>query len=465
MIQPHPAERHPLTRLLDRGLAWIEPIALAVMLFIFWFLPLERIFALLLTIPLLIVRVLLYRRPYAASPVGWLLLAFLILAVINMVAAPYGWGPVVIGRPLFELRIHYDVLVIGRPLLGMLLAMTLADRAARRGQFGIFILMGFGLLVAGVALTGSIWTEKSASFIGLLTHLPTLSLPDFRFNVNEIGGALAWLIPVMLGIAWWLRRDGPATSPTARALRGLAWAGFGSLLIALYLGQSRLAIGGVIAALFLQIRWTLPRGGRRAAYAGLAAFALAEILVFTPIFNSQYAALLQRDEGSLTARVDIYRAAVDIVLDHPLTGVGMNAFRAAPVRADYYVPGWDNRVLPHAHNEVLQISSDFGLPGAIWLALVYLAAGRMLLTAYQRGDRGVRTLAAAVAAGLIAHGIYGIGDAIPIWDRFSFVFWWLIGLAAALHVHALRTIGDRAEQPSGAVVHLQADAVERARLV
>lgn len=464
MIQSHPAERRPLTRLLDRGLAWIEPIALAVMLFVFWFLPLERTFALQLVIPLLIVRVVLYRRPYTASPVGWLLLTFLILAIINMLAAPYGWGPVVIGRPLFELRIHYDVLVIGRPLVGMLLAMTLADRAARRGQLGIFILLGFGLLTAAVALTGSIWTEKSASFIGLLTHLPTLSLPDFRFNVNEIGGAMAWLIPVMLGIAWWLRRD-LTPNPAARVLGWLAWAGFGLLLIALYLGQSRLAIIGVITALFFQIRWTLPRGGRRAAYVGLAAFALAEILVFTPIFNSQYAALLQRDEGSLTARVDIYRAAVDIVLDHPLTGVGMNAFRAASVRADYYVPGWDNRVLPHAHNEVLQIGSDLGLPGVIWLALVYLTAGRMLLTAYQRGDRGVRTLAAAVAAGLIAHGIFGIGDAIPLWDRFSFVFWWLIGLAAALHAHALRTADDRAGQPSGAVVHLQADAVERARLV
>lgn len=464
MIQPRPTERHPLMRLLDRGLDWIEPIALAVMLFVFWFLPLERIFALLLAIPLLIIRVLLYRRPYAASLVGWLLLAFLILAVINIVAAPYGWGPVVIGRPLFELRIHYDVLVVGRPLLGMLLAITLADRAARRGQLGLPLLLGFGLFTAALALTGSIWSEKSTAFIGLLSRLPTLSLPDFRFNVNEIGGAMAWLIPVMLGIAWRLRRE-TTPSPAVRVMGGLAWVGFGLLLIALYLGQSRLAIIGVIAALFFQIRWTLPRGGRRAAYVALGAFALAEILVFTPIFNSQYVALLERDEGSLTGRVEIYRAAVDIVLDHPLTGVGMNAFRAASVREDYYVPGWDNRVLPHAHNEVLQISSDLGLPGAIWLALVYLTAGRMLLTAYQRGDRGIRTLAAAVAAGLIAHGIYGIGDAIPLWDRFSFVFWWLIGLAAALHAHALRTADDRAEQPSGAVVHLQADAMERARLV
>jgi len=30
--------------------------------------------------------------------------------------------------------------------------------------------------------------------------------------------------------------------------------------------------------------------------------------------------------------------------------------------------------------------------------------------------------------------IYGLGDAIPLWDRFAFGLWWMLGMAAALYV-------------------------------
>lgn len=447
-------------RKLERALGWGEPIALAIMLSIFWFLPLERVFALLLAIPVMIARVLIYRgRVYTGGPLHGLLAIFLLMAIVNILFAPYGWGPVVIGQPLFALRINYDVLIIGRPLLGFLLALTLADRAVRRGQTGVIALVVFSLLTGALALAGSQWTEKSVPFAGLVERIPALMLPDFRFNVNEIGGALAWLIPVTLGIIWL-----PDQDRRMRRWRALALLAFGLQIIALYLGQSRLAILGTIVAVFFQIRWTLPAGNaRRAAYLALAAFATAQALVFTPALNPRQADRIERDADSLSARVAIYQAGLAIIRDHPLTGVGMNAFRARAVRAAYYVPGWDDRVLPHAHNELLQIGSDLGIPGMIWLALVYLTAGRMLWIAYRRGDLARRTLAAAVGAGLIAHGVYGLGDAIALWDRLSFVFWWLIGLAAGLHAQVTAHRGDPDARPSCTVVDLQADAVERTR--
>ena len=45
-----------------------------------------------------------------------------------------------------------------------------------------------------------------------------------------------------------------------------------------------------------------------------------------------------------------------------------------------------------------------------------------------------RAVAVAVAAGLLAHMVYGMGDAITLWDRFAFGYWWMIGLAAAQYV-------------------------------
>jgi hypothetical protein len=45
--------------------------------------------------------------------------------------------------------------------------------------------------------------------------------------------------------------------------------------------------------------------------------------------------------------------------------------------------------------------------------------------------RGTDRLAAALAGALIGHAVYGLADAIPPWDRFSFVWWWVLGLIAA----------------------------------
>jgi hypothetical protein len=46
--------------------------------------------------------------------------------------------------------------------------------------------------------------------------------------------------------------------------------------------------------------------------------------------------------------------------------------------------------------------------------------------------------AAALAAGgaLAAHAFFGIGDAIALWDRFAFLFWWMLGLTAAVYLSA-----------------------------
>jgi hypothetical protein len=58
-----------------------------------------------------------------------------------------------------------------------------------------------------------------------------------------------------------------------------------------------------------------------------------------------------------------------------------------------------------------------------------------------------RLLVKAIAAGLFAHAIYGLTDAIPLWDRFAFFFWWMLGLSGAQYVLVMlpRTASDTVE--------------------
>jgi hypothetical protein len=52
----------------------------------------------------------------------------------------------------------------------------------------------------------------------------------------------------------------------------------------------------------------------------------------------------------------------------------------------------------------------------------------------------------AAATGLLAHAVYGVGDAITLWDRFIFVFWWIMGLVGAVYaVYAVYGRAPRAQ--------------------
>jgi O-antigen ligase len=142
--------------------------------------------------------------------------------------------------------------------------------------------------------------------------------------------------------------------------------------------------------------------------------------------------LLQtRDERNLDARLQIWGSALAITRDYPLTGIGLSMIRSNRVRVDYPIPIMEGLILPHAHNELLQIATDMGLPGLAVFLAIYGSAGWMLLKSWRRGDAPARVVSVATAGGLLAHFIYGLGDAITLWDRFAFIFWILLGLAGA----------------------------------
>ncbi|NJO84727.1 MAG: hypothetical protein HC828_19480 [Blastochloris sp.] len=88
------------------------------------------------------------------------------------------------------------------------------------------------------------------------------------------------------------------------------------------------------------------------------------------------------------------------------------------MREAYPAPGYNLSVLPHTHNELLQVATDAGLPGlALYLAM-YGAIVYMLVQTWRRGDFRAKAVAASVGAGLLAHNFFALGDAITLWDRF-----------------------------------------------
>jgi O-antigen ligase len=438
-----------MLRLVARRLLWLEVIILSVLLYAFWFTDASRVLTLALLVPILVLRWVAYRRVITLVPLVFVFVTLLILAVISVYAAPYSWGNVTIASPPFNFRstVPWAWVMIGRPLLGMAIVFALVEHAREYGIRGVLVVtLVLALLVGFAALFATQWNTKSAplrfitDLLRAINPLPTLAhfpiagdlvrMVQGGFNANEIGGAIAWLTPVCAGIALYRWRP--------RAIQIAAGILFFVLLLALFLGQSRLALAGVVVALGAMIFLLIPHGRYRyLALAGLILFGLLEGALVAGVFSrdqTQVEALQDRDEVGATHRMAMWHAALNAVRDYPLTGLGMNLYRNGTVRARYPVPTYENRVLPHAHNEYLQIAADLGIPGLLVFIALYGVAGWMAWRCWRSGDVPARVVAVAAAGGLLAHGIYGLGDAITLWDRFAFVFWWLLGIISAQYV-------------------------------
>lgn len=322
------------------------------------------------------------------------------------------------------------------------------------------ILILTGVIISILGLLGTRWFyEKLFAFSVVYRHLPgfAINLPGTisgRFHPNEVGGTLTLFLPLtvsLLGAAVQLGKS----EPNRRAVAGegkdhrSTWRGIPDRLLSsprvlivalvlaallngctLLLTQSRGSYVGVAVSLtFLAILyhrrfWLMIPG------AALALLAAAQIWGLERMLNW---VLIMEATGQARGRVVIWQWALYMIRDCPFTGIGLNTFWEVGHEC-YHFFAAERLFFPHAHNIFLQVAVDLGLPGLVaYLALV-LSFGFVAWRTYrQLADRRLRWLVAGLAAGLLAHHIYGLTDAITLGAKPGLAFWTFIGLVAALH--------------------------------
>lgn len=193
----------------------------------------------------------------------------------------------------------------------------------------------------------------------------------------KLGLVLAALSPLLLIPAQ--RRFG---------LRGLLLAG-SALLIVVFLAGAR--AGWLMLGLALLLALWSGRPPRRAALLSLSAVAVASMLAvaalwLSPNFDARVerssAALRFDREGldhALSGRLPIWKAAIEMGVDHPLNGVGVRGFRDAyPAYAgadDHWVSQGGSAL--HAHQLLLEIWAETGALGLLCWLLAGIAAIRL----------------------------------------------------------------------------------------
>lgn len=298
-------------------------------------------------------------------------------------------------------------------------------------------LLALGAAMGLVALVGTEWESKFPLLDALAARLPRwigaiphVLIPGRGIHPNEVGGTFALLLPLGLAATWRAWRI--AAAPALKLVTALVTALF---LLLLLLAQSRSAFAGVACGLALLLAMVAPRlrGGLLAAGLVLAAGLLTPwgqdaARVVWDTFGATEGATLDWQ-----GRTEVWARAFDMLSDFPVTGIGLNLFgRVAPALYPFFRVAPDT-VVPHAHNILLQVGVDLGLPGLVSYAGLLSAFGACLWRAY-RDPRGAATrwIAAGAGAGMLAHQVYGLTDAVALGAKPGILFWMMLALAASL---------------------------------
>jgi O-antigen ligase len=290
-------------------------------------------------------------------------------------------------------------------------------------------------LTAGVAAVVALWTldawvqAATGCSLGGPAEKERLS-GIFGAGNLKLGPVLAALSPFVLVAA------------RARFGRGGLAAAFVLLGVPILLAGSRAAWLSY-ALVCLLVAWHETRDPRR-FFAALAALAVALgaagalALHESPGFGARIERSLLALRGTEAAvddasagRLSIWRTALSMSVEHPLTGVGVRGFRYAyPHYAavnDRFVDTASDTGASHAHQIVLEVLSETGLVGlAFWIAGAWLA-----LRAWLRADAAARARAFAPGLALTAM-CFPLNTHLAFYSAWwGLLFWWLLALYCA----------------------------------
>lgn len=361
-------------------------------------------------------RIVEARVPWIASPLS------LPLALLVLTALP---GLLVALDRMVILRF---LVFWGSFLLVFWLIVSEADAASIRAIF--FTLT---LTAAVVSLTSAVGSAEQVELSSTGDWASGRATGAFE-SPNMLASFLAIAFPAALAVAFGPQRARrlPAALAAVVIFAGIA------------LTLSRAGLMAAVAATLVMLAWAPLR---RFAFVALASFALLIPFASNQIGQvEQVNVLVKRVESiqySTANRNDqrerMYTETPNMIADYWVTGVGALNYPEFAPRYGIVQPG-TGETFVHAHNIPLTIGAEFGIPGLIALAWLFVAAGRLMFEAV-RTSPAARGAAIAAAAALVGVAVQGIFDFTP---RSNIIAPFVFVMLGALTVLARPPAGGRA---------------------
>ncbi len=177
---------------------------------------------------------------------------------------------------------------------------------------------------------------------------------------------------------------------------------------------------GLVLALLLSYRYRLIGLKTLAAWSIVAA---TSAVIATPLL---YRYLTARPEA-VTARYHLNAVGVNMIMKHPIAGVGLNNHLV--VKSSY---DSDSYIVPLAtHNEYILVASQMGIPGAVLFVALLVCFVRAGLRGARRGDCFSAAVSIGLLSAIVAVGVHGSADYIGTYTNTS-LLWLYGGLGEAL---------------------------------
>ena len=174
---------------------------------------------------------------------------------------------------------------------------------------------------------------------------------------------------------------------------------------------------------------------RKRLIIGLVLAVISAILIFSPSTNRRLN-LVFNSGFSIRERIYGWESALQMIHDHPLTGIGINTFEH--IYPQYQLPQ-AKESLVHAHNIFLEIGAEMGLPGLIvflWLLIKAFAMGWKALK--KTKNSYLQFLLTGLLGSLVAFAINEELSYSFIIHNFFIFFWMLLGILSVVSKMALR---------------------------
>jgi O-antigen ligase len=320
---------------------------------------------------------------------------------------PLSIYPAATGRSLFMLA----ALVVF--FLGLLKAFSRYS-AIQIGK--ALVVLGVVLAVVGIVQKATLGADVwgGMKIYGFWRPRYNLVTPFGPFvNKNHFAGWMAMVIPLTLGVM------GGVLASSARYVRAdarsqMLWfstreggqfllLGFSALLMtaAAFMTLSRSGIGSLLVTVpLIGVVATAGHASRRLRVAITSVLVL--LLLGGAVWAGTNATLTRLAEGSetLAFRLAIWRDAMTVFRDFPITGTGLNTFGAATL---VYQTANRNMHFQEAHNEYLQLLAEGGLLLAIPIVIAMAALVRGIVRRFQSSDDPeVYWLRVGAVGGLVA---------------------------------------------------------------
>jgi O-antigen ligase len=340
---------------------------------------------------------------FSLTTLDWAAGAFVLVSAMSLLSSYR------LGVSLREFRV-----VIVEPVL---LYFLLRQMRWKNGQLLHLVdaLLLSGLLVAAIGLYQYLVSGDVIIAEGVRRIRAVYASP------NNLSLFLGRIIPLALSVAWIGR-------PPRRWLYGLAAL---PLLLCLFLTFSR---GGWLLSLPAGLLAIGLMRGRRTAVLMLTVIAVCVLLLLPLLGTQRVFSLFDLQQGTTFRRLKLWQSAVEMIRDHPWTGIGLDNFLY--LYPQYMLPeAWEEPGLSHPHNIVLDFWTRLGLGGLIvlvWMEAAFIMQSLRLYRGLPDGDERamILGLGASMAAAL-AHGL--IDNSYFLVDL-AFVFFASLGMVQAMTI-------------------------------